>query len=82
MAERVRVELSRPADAWDALEALVDHGLAAEVVARRGGWEIEIAEATLEEASHALDDWLHERGLPFVPLQVEEGRLALCPPAD
>jgi len=82
MAEPVCVELARPADAWEALEALATHGLVAQIVSRQGRWELEVVEGTLEEASHALDDWLFARGLPFIPMRLDERRLALCPPAE
>lgn len=82
MAEPFCVELARPADAWEALEALEGHGLVAEIVSREGRWEIEVAGGTVEEASHALDDWLAARGLPFVPMRVGARRLTLRPPAE
>ncbi len=82
MAEPVCVELARPADAWEALEALSRRGLVARIVAREGRWEIEVSEGTVGEASHALDDWLAARGLPFIPMRLDERRLALVPPAE
>ena len=64
MADAVRVEMARLADAGDVLEALGACGLVAELVEVNGSWEIEIASGEEEagqavaEVSHALDAWV------------------------
>ncbi len=88
MAQPVRVEFLRSADAGDAFESFGAHGLTAELVDGDDGWEIEIATAEEEaeravtEVTHALDDWLLERDLPFIPTRIDERRLTVRPPAD
>jgi len=39
-------------------------------------------QAVLLELEHALDEWLVARELPFLPLQVDEHTLVVCPPGD
>jgi hypothetical protein len=88
MADAVFVEMARPADARDVLEALGACGLTAELVQVDGSWEIEIVSSEEEaghavaEVSHALDAWVAECGIPFIPMRVGERRLAVRPPGD
>ena len=88
MAEAVRVEVARSADAGDVLEALGAHGLPATLIEENGSWEIEVASDdddaghAVTEVSHALDDWVAERGIPFISMRVGERRLTVRPPGD
>ena len=80
--------MARVVDARDVFEALGVRGLIAELVQVDGSWEIEIvsdeedAMRVVAEVSHALDDWVVERGIPFIAMQVGERRLTVRPPGD
>ena len=78
----IRVEMARRCDARGVLDALETHGLTATLVEVNGSWEIEIAGGDEVEVSHALDDWVVDRGVPFVAMKVGERRLAVRPPGD
>ena len=84
MTTEIHVRFSRTHDAEDAF-ATVSHHVAA---ARLAGTGIEVecdpvAEtAMLRELEHALDEWLHERELPFAALDVGDHTLLVRPPGD
>jgi len=84
----VLVEMPRLADARGLIETLRGRGLTAELVSLEGRWEIEISSATEEteqvatEVSGALDAWLAEQGLPFIPMRLSERAFAVRPPSD
>jgi hypothetical protein len=86
VSHEILVRFARPIDPDDAVVALAAHGLAAVVEPKRS--EIEIGcragheESVLNEASHALDEWLNVRGLPFVPVRTGARTLIVRPPAD
>lgn len=85
MTTAIRVEVARAVDARDVAEALGAHGLPATLVDVDGGWEVEVGCAdgdaeVVAEVSHALDDWVVERGIPFVATQVGARRLTVRPP--
>jgi hypothetical protein len=86
VSHEVLVRFARPIDPDDALVALTAHGLAAVAEPERS--EIEIGcragheESVLNEASHVLEEWLHVRGLPFVPVRTGARTLFVRPPAD
>ena len=86
VSHEILVRFARPVDHDDALVALAAHGLAAVAEPRRS--EIEIScragheESVLNEAWHALEEWLHVRGLPFVPVRTGARTLIVRPPAD
>lgn len=84
MSETIRVEFSRTVDAVDAyptLSARVDGATLAD-------GEIDVTCERAEEArvvaevSHAVDEWLRERGLPFMPLLMARHTLLVRPPGD
>jgi hypothetical protein len=77
---KVDIELTRTSDAEDLAQALAAQGIAAEV--RTGPDRVT---ATADDAvlvEHAVEDWTAERGLPFVPLHVDERRVVLSPPGS
>lgn len=86
MTGSVSVRPARTVDAGSLLETLSAHDL----VARLGGDESEIEvgfaeedeERVLAEVSDALDEWLAECGLPFVPQQVGRRAYVVRPPAE
>jgi hypothetical protein len=80
------VRFARPVDPDDALVALAAHGLRAVAGPRRSEIEIRCRagdeESLLREVSHALEEWLLMRGLPFVPVRAGARMLIVRPPAD
>ena len=85
-AHAVHVEFGRACDADDALGELAAHGFSGRVRRETSGLAITCApeedDAVLRDVSHALDDWLEERRLPFTPEQVGPATLVVRPPAD
>lgn len=86
MTGSVTVRPARTVDAGSLLELLGAHDLEA----RLGGdaSEIEVGfadedeERVLAEVSDALDEWLADCGLPFVPQQVGRRSYVIRPPAE
>lgn len=74
----VAIELTRPCDAPDVIEALTACGLETSLVAGNG--HLLVRADNVIEVEHALDAWTMERGLPFVPFQVDERTVVLAPP--
>jgi hypothetical protein len=85
-SDEIIVKFARPVDPDDALVALAAHGLRAFAGPKRSEIEIRCRaggeESVLREASHALEEWLLVRGLPFVPVRAGERMLIVRPPAD
>ncbi|HEX9380858.1 MAG TPA: hypothetical protein VF891_05105 [Gaiellaceae bacterium] len=76
MGDRTRIELARESEAAD-LERFVDElGLHA----RRDGTVVEIFDAS-DAIGNTVTAWLAEWHEPLVPTELENGALALRPPA-
>lgn len=81
----VHVEFARVADRVGALRMLRAHGLAvtdAERTTIEIGCRQDEAERILDEVSHALDEWLRARGLPFTAARTDARTLFVRPPSD
>ena len=74
----VAIELTRTCDAADIVEALAARGLQAQLLA--GDGHVLVRADDVVEVEHALDAWTLERGLPFVPFQIDERTVVLAPP--
>jgi hypothetical protein len=74
------VELMRESDGPELLEALAARGLRGEFV---GGEQlaVEVADCEESELAHAIEDWIRERELPFVPVRIDDCTFAVSPPA-
>ena len=75
----VDVEVSRSCDAIDLARALAAQGFEANV---QETGHVEVAADDLTAIEHALDGWVAEKGLPFVPHLADDGRVVLTPPAS
>lgn len=81
----IHVRFARPCDAGAAHEELSAHGLRHEP--RLTDTDLEVVcrvgeeEEVMAEVSHALDDWLEGRHLPFTPEQTDRCTLVVRPPA-
>jgi hypothetical protein len=74
----VDVELTRPCDTDGILAALAAQGLEGEV---GEDCHVTVRANDLAQVEHALDSWTWEKGLPFVPHQVDERSIVLAPAA-
>lgn len=87
MGTSMEVCLVRATDGTELLAALQRRGLACELSNGDGpaAVSVECGEADPElvriDIVHALEDWVSERGLPFVPAPLDERRYVLRPPA-
>ena len=75
------VELTRESDGPGLLEALAERGLDAELVDHDNHLAVEVADCDEEQLTHAIEDWIRERELPFVPVRIDDCTFAVSPPA-
>jgi hypothetical protein len=73
----VDVELTRPCDADEVLAALAAQGLEGE--ADEENCHVTVRAEDLARVERALDAWTWERGLPFVPFEIDEHSIVLAP---
>ena len=72
----VDVELTRPCDTDAVLAALAAQGLEGEV---GDDCHVRVRADDLAQVELALDAWTWEKGLPFVPFQVDDHSIVLAP---
>jgi hypothetical protein len=77
---RVDIEVARSSDAEDLAQALTAQGIQADVLTEPDRVTVTADDLALVE--HAVEGWSAERGLPFVPLQVDEQHVVLSPPGS
>ena len=77
---KVHIELTRSTDVDDLARSLKAQGIQAEVLTDPDRVAAEADDVALVE--HAIDDWTAERGLPFVPLHVDDRHVVLSPPGS
>ena len=75
----IAVELTRAVDGPGVLAALAAGGLSGELTGDGRGLIVSGDDAPA--VGRVLDAWASERGLPFVPIQVDPSSYALVPPA-
>ena len=75
------VELTRDSDGPGLIEALADHGLAGELVGGQENVTVQVEDCDEKRLAHAIEDWIHARDLPLVPLRIDHGTYAVSPPA-
>ena len=73
------IELTRVADAEDLAQSLSAKGIEAEL--SEPDWVTAKAEGFVL-VEHAVEEWTAERGLPFVPLHVDDRRVVVTPPGS
>ena len=74
------VELTRETDGPGLVEALAQHGLAAELVGDQH-LAVQVEDCDEEQLAHAIEDWIRARDLPLVPLRIDDCTYAVGPPA-
>jgi hypothetical protein len=75
---KVHIELTRGSDAEDLARSLTAQGIQAEVLNDPDRVVAVADDIALVE--HAVEDWTAERGLPFVPLVVDDKHVVVTPP--
>ena len=75
------VELTRETDGPGLLAALAEHGLEAELVEGRDQLAVKVAGCDETKLTHAIEDWIHARDLPLVPVRIDDCTFAVSPPA-
>jgi hypothetical protein len=73
------IELTRSADAEDLVQSLSAKGIEAEL-SEPDRVTAKAEDFTLVE--HAVEEWSAERGLPFVPMHVDDKRVVVSPPGS
>ena len=74
------VELTRETDGPGLLATLAEHGLEGELV-EHDQLAVEARDCDEEQLTHAIEDWIRARELPFVPVRIDDCTFAVSPPA-
>ena len=75
------VELTRETDGPGLLAALAEQGLEGELVEDHDHLTVEVEDCDEEQLAHAIEDWIHARELPLVPVRIDDCTFAVSPPA-
>ena len=75
------IALVRESDGPDLIEALAEHGLAGELVGDGENLTVQVEDCDEAELAHAIEDWISGRGLPLVPMRIDDCTYAVSPPA-
>ena len=75
------VELTRESDGPQLVAALAGRGLKGELVDDHDHVTVQVQDCDEGELAHAIEDWLGERQLPFVPVRIDDCTYAVAPPA-
>jgi hypothetical protein len=75
------VELTRETDGPQLVAALAERGLRGELVDDHDHIAVQVQDCDDAELAHAIEDWLGERQLPFVPVRIDECTYTVAPPA-
>jgi hypothetical protein len=73
------VELTRETDGPGLLASLADHGLKGELV--DGHLVVQVEDCDDGRLAHAIEDWIHARDLPLVPVRLDDCAYTVSPPA-
>jgi hypothetical protein len=75
------VELTRETDGPHLVAALAERGLKGKLVDDHDHIAVQVPDCDDAELAHAIEDWLGERQLPFVPVRIDDCTYAVAPPA-
>jgi hypothetical protein len=75
------VELTRDTDGPGLVAALAEHGLEGELVDGDEHLTVRVQDCDEGLLAHAIEDWIHERDLPLVPVRLNECTYSVAPPA-
>ena len=74
------VELTMDTDGPGLVASLADHGLKGELVGE-DHIVVQVEDCDDEQLAHAIEDWIHERDLPLVPVRLDHRTYTVSPPA-
>jgi hypothetical protein len=77
---RVDIEVARSSDAEDLAQSLIAQGIEADVLTKPD--RVAATADDVARVEHAVESWTAERGLPFVPLHVDDEHVVLSPPGS
>jgi len=75
------VELTRESDGPELIAALAERGLKGELVDDHEHVAVQVEDCDEKMLAHAIEDWIGERQLPFVPVRIDDCTYAVAPPA-
>jgi hypothetical protein len=75
------VELTRESDGPQLVAALTEHGLKGKLIDDHDHLAVQVEDCEEAALAHAIEDWLGERRLPFVPVRIDDCTFAVAPPA-
>jgi hypothetical protein len=75
------VELTRESDGPELVAALAEHGLNAELVDDDEHLAVQVEDCDEAELAHAIESWIGDRRLPFVPVRIDDCTYAVAPGA-
>jgi hypothetical protein len=75
------VELTRDSDGPELVAALAEQGLTAELVDDREHLAVQVEDCDEEQLAHAIESWIGDQRLPFVPVRIDDCTYAVAPPA-
>jgi hypothetical protein len=75
------VELTRESDGPELVAALATHGMKGELVDHDDHLAVQVEDCDEVQLTHAIEDWLGQRQLPFVPVRIDDCTFAVAPPA-
>jgi hypothetical protein len=74
------VELTRETDGPGLVASLAVHGLKGKLVGEEH-IVVQVEDCDDERLAHAIEDWIHERDLPLVPVRIADCTYTVSPPA-
>jgi hypothetical protein len=75
------VELTRDTDGPGLIAALAEHGLEGELVGGDEHVTVQVQDCDEGLLAHAIEDWIHARDLPLVPVRLNDFTYTVSPPA-
>jgi len=75
------VELTRESDGPELVATLAELGLNAELVGDQEHLAVLVEDCDEERLAHAIESWIGDRRLPFVPVRIDDCTYAVAPPA-
>ena len=75
------VELTRESDGPGLIAALAEQGLSAELVDDDEHLAVQVEDCDEAKLAHAIESWIGDRQLPFVPVRIDDCTYAVAPAA-
>jgi hypothetical protein len=75
------VELMRDTDGPELVAALSARGVKGDLVDHDDHLAVRVEDCDEAQLAHAIEDWIRARGLPLVPVRIDDCTYAVAPPA-